>query len=120
MNAAAHQWTAALATGAVLHSHEVERGESTAWPLAGGALAAVLTKLPDVLEPAVHPHHRQFFHSVACAALVATGWNALYQWQPQTDEGRFMRKVAMIAAGAYLCHLALDALTPRSLPLVGR
>ena len=28
MNAAAHQWTAALATGVVLHSREVERGEA--------------------------------------------------------------------------------------------
>lgn len=120
MNAAAHQWTAALATGAVLHASEVQRGEATAWPLAGGALAAILTKLPDVLEPAVHPHHRQFFHSVACAALVAAGWKKLHEWQPQSDEGRFMRKVGMIGTGAYLCHLALDALTARSLPLVGR
>ena len=120
MNAAAHQWTAALATGVVLHSREVERGEATAWPLTGGGLAALLTKLPDVLEPAVHPHHRQFFHSVACAALVAAGWKALYEWQPQSEDGRFWRKVGMIGAGAYLCHLALDALTARSLPLVGR
>lgn len=120
MNASAHQWTTALATGAVLHSRECERGETTAWPLAGGGLAALLTKLPDILEPAVHPNHRQFFHSVAFAALVAGGWKALYDWQPQSDDGRFWRKVAMIGAGAYLCHLALDALTPRSLPLIGR
>jgi inner membrane protein len=61
MNAVIHQWTAALATGAVLHSAEVERGEATAWPLAGGGLAALLTKLPDVLEPPVHPHHASSF-----------------------------------------------------------
>lgn len=120
MNAAAHQRTAALATGAVLHSREVERGEATAWPLAGGGLAALLTKLPDALEPAVHPHHRQFLNSVACAALVAAGWKVLYEWQPQSDEAQFWRKVGMTGAGAYLCHLALDALTARSLPLVGR
>ena len=101
MNAAAHQWTAALATGVVLHSREVERGEATAWPLAGGGLAALLTKLPDVLEPAVHPNHRQFFHSVAFAALVATGWKALHGWQPQSDDARFWRKVGMVGAGAY-------------------
>lgn len=119
MNSATHQWTAALTTSLVLRSGEVERSETTAWPLAGGALAGILTKLPDVLEPAVHPQHRQFFHSVACAALVATGWKALHEWQPQSEEARFLRKVGMIAAGAYLCHLALDAITPRSLPLVG-
>lgn len=120
MSAAIHQWTAALVTGAVLRSREVDRGEATAWPLAGGGLAALLTKLPDVLEPAVHPHHRQFFHSAAFAGLVAAGWTALYEWQPQSDEGRFWRKVGMTGAGAYLCHLAVDALTARSLPLVGR
>lgn len=78
MSAAIHQWTAALATGAVLRSREVDRGEATAaWPLAGGGLAALLTKLPDVLEPAAYPHHRQFFHSVAFAAVVAAGWKAI-------------------------------------------
>lgn len=120
MNAAAHQWTAALATGVVLHSCETERGEVTAWPLAGSGLAAFLTKLPDVLEPAVHPNHRQFFHSVAVAALLAAGWKALYDWQPESRDARFWRMVGMIGAGAYLCHLGLDALTPRSLPLIGR
>ena len=120
MNAAAHQWTAALATGVVLHSRELERGKATAWPLAGSGLAAILTKLPDILEPPVHPHHRQLFHSLAFATLVAAGWKALYEWRPQSDEGRFWRKLGMIGAGAYLCHLALDALTARSLPLVGR
>ncbi len=120
MNAAAHQCTAALATGAVLHIHERDRGEATAWPLAGGGLAAVFTKLPDVLEPAVNPNHRQFFHSVAFALLVGAGWKTLYDLKPETDDGRFWRKVGMIAAGAYLCHLALDATTTRSLPLIGR
>ncbi len=120
MNAAAHQWTAAFTTGAVLHASEVQRGEATAWPIAGGVLAAIFAKLPDVLEPAVHPHHRQFFHSVACTALVAAGWKKLHEWQPPSDEGRFLRKIRMIGAGAYLCHLAPDALTARSLPLVGR
>jgi len=120
MNAAAHQWTAALATGAVLHVREREHGEATAWPLVGGGLAAIFTKLPDVLEPAVNPNHRQFFHSLAFAAAVAVGWKALYDWQPETDDARFWRKVGMIGAGAYLCHLVLDATTKRSLPLIGR
>jgi hypothetical protein len=57
---------------------------------------------------------------VAFAALVATGWKALHGWQPQSDDARFWRKVGMVGAGAYLCHLALDGLTARSLPLIGR
>ena len=45
-----HPWTAALAVGAVLRSAEVECGEVAAWPLAGGGPAALLTRLPEVIE----------------------------------------------------------------------
>lgn len=119
MNAAAHQWAAALATAGVLGHTESQRGQATALPLAGAGLAAMVTRLPDILEPAVHPNHRQFFHSVAFAALVAAGWHKLYEWQPQDDAERLLRVGLMVCAGAYLCHLALDALTAKSLPLVG-
>jgi membrane-bound metal-dependent hydrolase YbcI (DUF457 family) len=120
MNAAAHQWTAALTAGLVLHADERTRGQVTAWPIAGAGLAAVATNLPDILEPALNPHHRQFFHSLAFAGLLIACGKALYDWQPETDEGRFSRKAGLIGLGAYLCHLALDATTPRSLPLLGR
>lgn len=120
MNAAAHQWTAALTAGLVLHADERTRRQVTAWPIAGAGLAAVATNLPDILEPAVNPHHRQFFHSLAFAGLLIVSGIALYDWQPETDEGRFWRKAGLIGLGAYLCHLALDATTPRSLPLLGR
>ncbi len=120
MNAAAHQWAAALTAGFVLHANERTRGQVTAWPIAGAGLAAAATNLPDILEPAVNPHHRQFFHSLAFGGLLIAGGKALYDWQPETDEGRFWRKAGLIGLGAYLCHLALDATTPRSLPLLGR
>jgi membrane-bound metal-dependent hydrolase YbcI (DUF457 family) len=120
MNAAVHYWTAALAAGMVLHADERTRGQVTPWPIAGTGLAAVATNLPDILEPAVTPHHRQFFHSLAFAGLLIAAGKALYDWQPETDEGRFWRKAGLIGLGAYLCHLALDATTPRSLPLLGR
>lgn len=120
MNATAHQWSAALTAGLVLHADARARGQTTAWPIAGAGLAALATKLPDILEPAVNPHHRQFFHSLAFAGLLIAGGKKLYDWQPETDEGRFWRKAGLIGPGAYLCHLALDATTPRSLPLLGR
>lgn len=119
MNAAAHQWTAALAVAGVIGHAERQRG-ATAWPMAGAGLAAVATCLPDVLEPALHPNHRQFFHSVAFAALIAAGWRKLYEWQPQDDGERLLRTGLMVCAGAYLCHLALDAMTAKSLPLLGK
>ena len=120
MNAAAHQVTAAAAVGAVLHHTERLRSESTSWPIAGAGLAALLTNLPDILEPALHPNHRQFFHSLAFAALIGAGWKSVYDWKPATDDGRLWRRVIMIGAGAYLCHLALDATTVKSLPLLGK
>lgn len=120
MNAASHQMAAAVAAGLLLHVDERNRETATAWPIAGAGIAAVFTNLPDVLEPATTPNHRQFFHSLVFAGLLVAGWKQLYDWQPESDHGRFWRKVAMIGVGAYLCHLALDATTPRSLPLLGR
>lgn len=63
-----HPWTASLAVGAVLRSAEVECGEVAAGPLAGGGPAALLTRLPEAIEPidaAARPHHRQSFHRAA-------------------------------------------------------
>lgn len=120
MNAVAHRVTAAVAVGAVLRHAEQLRGESTGWPIGGAGLAALLTNLPDILEPALHPNHRQFFHSLTFAALIGAGWKSAYDWKPMTEDGRFWRRVFMIGAGAYLCHLALDATTAKSLPLLGK
>ena len=120
MNAFAQQITAALAAGFVLHASEREEGLQTGWPLTGAGLAAIFTSLPDFLEPATNPIHRQFFHSLVFAGGVACCWRAVLDWQPDTDDGRLLRKVALIAAGAYICHLALDATTAKSLPFLGR
>lgn len=120
MNAAAHQMTAALSTGLLLHVEETKRGESTAWPIAGAGVAALATNLPDVLEPALTPNHRQFFHSLLFAGILGYGLYRLYGWAAETPEQKFLRTIGLIAGGAYLVHLALDATTKRSLPLVGR
>lgn len=120
MNAAAHQVTAALSMGLLLHVEEARRGESTAWPIAGAGVAALATNLPDVLEPAMTPNHRQFFHSLLFAGILGYGLYRLYGWDAETPEQKFLRTVGLIAGGAYLVHLALDATTKRSLPLVGR
>ena len=60
-----HPWTASLAVGAVLRSAEVECGEVAAGPLAGGGPAALLTRLPEAIDAAARPHHRQSFHRAA-------------------------------------------------------
>lgn len=89
-------------------------------PVIAGGLASVLTNLPDWIEPATNPHHRQFFHSLVFAGGVAYGLKRAYQWIPQDDRERLLRHLLLIAGGAYLVHLALDACTKRSLPLIGK
>jgi inner membrane protein len=76
--------------------------------------------LPDLLEPATNPHHRQFFHGVLFAVGLGYGLYKLYEFKPQSALGERLRLAGLIAGGAYLIHLALDATTRRSLPLVGR
>jgi membrane-bound metal-dependent hydrolase YbcI (DUF457 family) len=73
---------------------------------AGGA-----AMLPDLLEPANSPNHRAFFHSVACAALVAYAITGKHT-------GKWPAIVTLIVGAAgvgYLSHLAADATTPKSI-----
>jgi inner membrane protein len=111
---------AGLAVGAVLAGREAKKGETTLEPVADGAIAALFTNLPDVLEPATSPNHRAFFHSLAFAAMLGIGLHKLSQWEPRTEQDRFWKNLGMLAGSAYLIHLALDFTTRRSLPIIGR
>lgn len=110
----------------------------------GGAVGGVLGgMLPDVLEPALSPNHRGFAHSVlvGCGVISAQldEWSAQcrakaehFHNQRLAENDQAKRLLLMLvemscrlAAGfltgvqaGYASHLALDALTPRSLPLV--
>lgn len=120
MNAAAHQWTAGAAIGLFMANREKQEGEATLAPAAGAVLGAVLTKLPDLLEPATSPQHRQFFHSLAFAAALGYGLCKLHDWEPEDELGKLARWVGLVGGSAYLVHLALDFTTAKSLPLVGK
>lgn len=120
MNAAAHQLTAGLAVGLYLADGEQKGETATVQPLVGGIAAAMLTKLPDLLEPATTPNHRQFFHSVAFASLLGVGLYKLHQWQPEEAADKFWKALGLLSISSYLIHLALDATTARSLPLLGK
>lgn len=113
---------AAGAFAAVLIGHAAVEanttGEVTAAPLASATLGALLGSLPDIIEPAIHPHHRQFFHSVAFGLAVAWGMAKVFEWKPTEPAHRLVRGVGLIAGTAYLAHLLMDASTPRSIPLV--
>ena len=120
MNGPTHRLVAGAAIGIAWGHREQKAGRSTSWPIAGGALGAVLTAMPDYLEPALHPNHRQFFHSMTFALALVYGFKRLYDWQPQSRNGELGRKLGMVAISAYLIHLALDATTAKSLPLLGK
>lgn len=119
MNRATHQLVAGAVTGIFLASREQTLGTATAKPILGGAAAALLTRLPDILEPATSPNHRRFFHSLAFAGLLGVALHELHGWQPETDTERLLKKIGALALSAYLIHLALDFTTAKSLPLVG-
>jgi len=82
-------------------------------------VAALASGLPDVLEPAISPHHRQFCHSAAFAALVTSGMKKLYDWVPTTPGEEFMRDVLLSVGFGYMAHLCADSTTAMGLPLVG-
>jgi inner membrane protein len=106
-----------LATlGAALAPSDQDRASHA---IAGCIGGYCLGTLPDILEPATSPNHRQFFHSWAFAALLAYGVYRAYRWEPEPASEKVLRALCLIAGGAYLVHVALDATTKRSLPLVG-
>lgn len=119
MNGPTHRMVAGAAIAAAAVYHEQRSGqEPTAMPLAAGALGALCTNLPDILEPATSPNHRKAFHSVTCAVAIGFGMKKAWDWKPEDDLGRLARFVMLVAGAGYLTHLALDATTKRSLPLI--
>lgn len=86
--------------------------------LIGGAVGHVAAQLPDLLEPATSPHHRQFLHSWTMTIAIGYGLKKAYDWQPETNEERFYRSMLLIVGAAYFSHLVLDSFTKKSLPLI--
>lgn len=106
--------------GVVVAAHESKRnGDSPLVLLGSGAFSALATRLPDVLEPATSPNHRQFFHSLLFSAIVGKLTYDCYQWEAQTDSQKLVRYLLLLAGAAYLIHLVLDFGTPKGLPIIG-
>ncbi len=82
-NATTHRLGAALVIGGASSFTERLNGENSGKPVVHAALAAACGTLPDILEPAFHPNHRQFFHSIGFAGLLGCGLYKLHQqWRP--------------------------------------
>lgn len=118
-NGATHRLTAALVVGAACALSETDDRQKLTKPLLGAGLGAVFTNLPDLLEPASHPNHRQFFHSLVFAGMLGAAAHKVYKWETDNPVDETIRFVLLAGAGAYLVHLILDATTPKSLPLLG-
>lgn len=119
-NGITHQLVASVVVGTACFYSEPNQQEKSGKPLAGTALAAVFTNLPDVFEPALHPNHRQFFHSWAFAGILGLTAHKIYKWEPDNSFDASVRFVLLVGSAAYLLHLFLDAGTPKSLPLIGK
>ena len=107
------------ATASYLASRPEDQQKGLAHPLFGGIVSALLASLPDAIEPAIHPHHRQFFHSIVFAGLVGYGLHRAYHWKPETDGQNLLRGATLLVGSAYLLHLAADSFTARSIPILG-
>jgi len=97
--------------------------------LTAGVGVMSTAKLPDKIEPAIHPNHRDFYHSIAFAIIVGiigfAAWKDLQQRRDQRGaKGIFditpkeLLDVFIIGgAVGYITHLVADGFTPKGLPL---
>lgn len=115
-----HRLFAALTIGDISLSQNTENEDALKEALINSSVAVLATNLPDLLEPATNPHHRQFFHCVAFGGLVASAGYMLYEWNPEERWECIVRNLLLVGCGSYLLHLLADSFTPRGLPLVGR
>ena len=113
-----------------------------------GAVVSGMTfsKLPDILEPAIHPNHRSTFHSlgfIGAAAPPAWKWSEEKMQehrrlaemsriqadaatsQQERNRWQMMALAHDLAAGffvgivpGYVSHLLADSLTPKGLPIL--
>lgn len=75
----------------------------------GGALFGILA---DKLEPALHnPNHRQTLHSVTTLVGILSAYNKF-------GSNASQKLMINIGIGGYASHLIVDALTPKSLPII--
>jgi len=89
-------------------------------PIMAPSLWAFFGKLPDIIEPAYHPNHRQFFHSAVTFSAIGIGLYKVYHWEPNSGFEKIIRGIMLIGGFAYLSHLVCDSATPKGLPLLGK
>ena len=76
--------------------------------------ASAAALLPDLLEPATTPNHRQFCHSVAMAAIVTYAITGRHTKNISPGDLALLTVIGM----GYLSHLAADATTPSCISII--
>ncbi len=151
MNGKTHRLAGTVAGGAAayLMSDKADATWQRVVEGVGGAIAGNIgARVPDWLEPAIHPNHRNVCHSVTtigsmvyAACKTIESWEAhcrakaqqfaamrtrdagLLTWIQSFIGELFWRLSAGALAGftaGYGSHLALDATTPKRIPLLVR
>lgn len=80
-----------------------------------GIFGAIGGIVPDLIEPATNPNHREFFHSGTMLGLIFLGENRLKQNEIINP---YLKKTISDFSLGYKLHLVADATTPKSLPLI--
>jgi membrane-bound metal-dependent hydrolase YbcI (DUF457 family) len=87
-------------------------------------------KLPDMIEPAINPNHRSFFHSTTFAGISTIV--GIHAWKDLKEkintkeiksingfgQHEFIDIGLIIICASVLLHLTLDAFTPKGLPII--
>lgn len=83
--------------------------------LGSGMVGALAATIPDKLEPATNPNHRELFHSyLFLVGTLATELHIL-----KGEQAKYLLKLlSLAAAGGYSSHLLADSFTKKSLPLI--
>jgi membrane-bound metal-dependent hydrolase YbcI (DUF457 family) len=82
--------------------------------LVWGGVGAAAASLPDLLEPALNPFHRRFFHSITVACVILF---AIFG-RPSKRLAAKTREMIALTGFSYISHLALDIITPMGLPFI--
>ncbi len=87
-------------------------------------------RIPDILEPAIHPNHRAFYHSLTFAGI--TGFFCFKALQDlnvhrverkalgiqQWSKYEILDVIIVIGAGSILLHLIMDGFTKKGLNII--
>lgn len=128
----------AIGVGAVFAHNYIATSEHHFMDYLGAAIGGYIgAKIPDIIDPPTSPNHRSIGHSAVLNTLLIKwvlsniGTFRTYCFkqanEKQNGDGsinftsecyRFLAGVSLGIIAGHVSHLALDATTPKSLPLI--